>query len=121
MQTTGSPTRLSSCHSQLDIAPVSKPIRSACGARLPRACTNAPGADLTCLERPAFRFHRRYRLPLPSVTHPVPRSVSSDVLLWWQSCRRSFSHRNQDRNYVILPDCDPSDGEFSMVCQADWR
>ncbi len=39
--------RLNSCQSQLAMAPVSKPMRSASGARLPIARASAPGSDET--------------------------------------------------------------------------
>ena len=45
MQTTGRSTRFSSCHSQLDMAPVSKPIRSARGALEVISFVRAPGVD----------------------------------------------------------------------------
>src|ERR1700721_2920511 len=46
MQTTGSSTLRSSCQSQLAIAPVSKPMRSASGAYLRSRLVRAPGSDL---------------------------------------------------------------------------
>src|SRR3954469_2611957 len=45
IQTTGRLMRLSSCQSQLAIAPVSKPIRSAAGAHLRITRASAPGSD----------------------------------------------------------------------------
>src|SRR3546814_7156825 len=47
MQTTGRPVRLSSCQSQLDIAPVSRPTRSALGAFLATTAARTPGSDFT--------------------------------------------------------------------------
>jgi hypothetical protein len=44
--TTGRPTRLSSCQSQLAVAPVSKPIRTASGARVRSNAVKVPGSDL---------------------------------------------------------------------------
>src|SRR5258708_7420700 len=59
--TTGRPTRLSSCHSQLAIAPVSKPIRSAVGARFLITRANALGSDAAL---PSNRT-----VPFSSTTH----------------------------------------------------
>jgi hypothetical protein len=45
MHTTGRSIRFSSCHSQLAMAPVSKPIRPAWGARLRITSASAPGSE----------------------------------------------------------------------------
>jgi len=47
MQTPGRPIRRSACHSQRDMAPVSKPTRQARGAFLPGSAAKAPGSEAT--------------------------------------------------------------------------
>src|SRR3546814_2561095 len=68
MQTTGRPVRLSSCQSQLDIAPVSRPTRSALGAFLATTAARTPGSDFT---RPRSEEHTSELQSLMRISYAV--------------------------------------------------
>ena len=77
MQITGSPSARSSFQSQTDSGPVSRPIRSASGARRRRNAAMAPGSVAVTPSATSCRQHRPRRSPSSPAIRPTPRTASS--------------------------------------------
>jgi len=113
MHTTGRSIRFSSCHSQLAMAPVSKPIRTASGARLAISLASAPGSE-RALPSKTMR-------PLSSITHTAvsfcdtsnPTYCFMIVLSVATTSKtepigsRRFGGKQPRRNYTMFPRMPP--------------
>jgi len=75
MHSTGRSTLRSSCHSQLAIAPVSKPMRSACGARSRSSAVSAPDRTWPFPQRLGLSPQTRSDLPVASNRRILSRTV----------------------------------------------